>query len=135
MSAENHLQFLCNVGSADAIRVIENDEGKPSIVSFSIAVTEYRYNKETKAKENLTDWHKATAFGFVAQRIARFVEQGQKFLLVGRLAKDEYEKDGEKRYDYFIQVEDFAPISSGGGGSRSSEEVSSPVLDDDEFPF
>lgn len=140
MSAENRLSLLGNIGASDSIRVIDGEDGSsPSVVSFSIAVTEYRYNPETKQNEKMTDWHKATAFGFMAKRIVRFVEQGQRILVHGRLAKEEYEKDGQKRYDYFCQIEDFAPLSSRSDGDAvpAGQVAGANVqeMDEDEFPF
>ena len=135
MSAENRLSLLGNIGSADSIRVIDGEDG-PSVVSFSLAVTEYRYNPETKQNEKMTDWHKATAFGFMAKRIVRFVEQGQRILLHGRLAKEKYEYEGQDRWDYFCQIEDFAPLSSRSEGDAvPASAVAEANIDEDEFPF
>ena len=136
MSANNNLTLFGNVGGEQSIRTLENDEGKVSVLSFSLAVNEWRYNPETKQNEAMTDWHTIKAFGFVANRLARFVQPGQKLLLLGRLNKETYEKDGETRTTYNMQVEDFTLIS-GGRDNGSSDESSEPVaeLEDGEFPF
>ena len=140
MSAANQLTLLGNVGGANTIRTHQNNDGEVDVISFSLAVTEFRYNRDTKQNEKMTDWHTAKALGFNAKRIARFVEQGQKLLLKGRLYKETYEKDGETRIAFGIEVEDFELIS---GGSRSGSDApagesqtSDPDSDEeDEFPF
>jgi len=134
MSADNTLVLLGNVGSEETIRSFQNDEGKTTVVSFSLAVTEYRYNSETKQNEKMTDWHNAKAYGYVAGRIEQFVQKGQRLLLTGRLYKETYKKDGEDRQAYGIEIEDFTLVS--GGSDRKDKPVSPPAdYEENEFPF
>jgi len=138
MSAQNQLTLLGNVGGENTIRQSTNDEGKVTVISFSFAVNEWRYNKATNQKERMTDFHNAQAFGYVAGRLAQFVEQGQGLLLQGRLYKDQYtNSEGEQRTAYGIEVEDFALVGGGGRGASQDAEESdaSSGLEEDEFPF
>jgi len=134
---ENKVSMLGNVGSTDQIKVITGQDGKVSLVSFSLAVTEYRWNPATKQKEKMTDWWTVKAFGFVAPRVAQFIEQGTRLLVGGRMAQDAWEdNEGNKRRSYYVELQDFAPLST-----RQSDPAPSPaatVQDDaaaNDFPF
>ena len=54
-----------------------------------------------------TLWLNCTAWGGIAEVISKHVTKGQEILIVGRISFSRWEKDGQKRMDLFITVEEF----------------------------
>lgn len=99
-----------------------------AIAGFSIAVNR-RFAKE---KEKDADFFSCTAFGKTAEFVEKYLHQGSKILLTGRLQNDNYtNREGEKVFAVKVMVEEleFAGAKTGGSsgekktGQNSPEEV------------
>jgi len=83
------------------------------------------------AKQERTDWHNCTQFFREEPKIAPYLTKGKAIIVTGKLRNESYEKDGEKKYKTYVQIErvDFVTGQSGkqgggdsgdaGGGGRS----------------
>jgi len=113
------------------MRVSQGDNAL-NIAKFSLAV-DRRFQRNG---EKETDFFNCTAFGKQADFVDRYLKQGTKILLVGRVQNDNYtNKEGQKVYDVRIMVEDieFAEsknASTDGSFSGSSSSGSSNVGND-----
>jgi len=72
-------------------------------VSFGIACQRDFKNKETG--ENETDFFNCTAWRGTAEFITKYFEKGRMIVIDGRLQRRDYEKDGVKHQNVFINVE------------------------------
>ena len=54
-----------------------------------------------------TLWLNCVAWSGIAETISKYVLKGQEVLIEGRLSCSKYEKDGMKRTDWFVTVENF----------------------------
>lgn len=66
--------------------------GETKVCNFSLATS------ERVKEENVTEWHNCTAFGNVAENLAKYKKKGETVLVEGRIKTEKYEKDGENRY-------------------------------------
>ena len=99
------------------MRVSQGDNSL-NIAKFSLAV-DRRFQKNG---EKETDFFNCTAFGKQADFVDRYLKQGTKILLVGRVQNDNYtNKNGEKVYSVQIIAEEieFAESKNSGGGAPS----------------
>jgi single-strand DNA-binding protein len=62
-----------------------------AITNLSVATN---YGKEDNQK---TTWHYVTVFGDLAENVASTMSKGSRVIVVGRLEKSQYEKDGVTR--------------------------------------
>lgn len=95
-------------------------EKSTAIASFSVAVNR-KYAKETD--EVKADFFNCTAFGKQAEFVEKYLKQGTKILLSGRVQNNNYtNKEGQKVYSTQIMVEEieFAESKAAATGNTPS---------------
>jgi len=90
-----------------------------AVCKFSIATS-----KKMKEGQEITQWHRCTAFGKTGELISRYVNKGQMLYVEGEINYSQYEKDGVTRYSTDIIVREFNFISGGGqsGGYGNNQQ-------------
>lgn len=95
------------------MRVSQGDNAL-NIAKFSLAV-DRRFQRNG---EKETDFFNCTAFGKQADFVDRYLKQGTKILLVGRIQNDNYtNKEGQKVYSVQIIAEEIEFAESKNAGS------------------
>lgn len=118
-----------------------------SIVKFFVAVD--RYNG--KNKEKTTDFIPVTAYRTDAESIVKYFSKGSMIGITGNIQTDTYEKNGEKRYTWKVNLEEFSFTGSKKETANSGEQPAAQqpapsyssadnsdfeeVVDDDDLPF
>ncbi len=87
--------------------------GGMAICKFSMATS-----RKKKGGEEITSWHRCTAFNKSGELIGQYVQKGQELLIDGELSYGQYEKDGQTVYTTNIIVNQFSFIS----GSKSQNQ-------------
>ena len=81
-----------------------------AVCKFSIATS-----KKRKDGQEVTQWHRCTAFDKAGELISRYVSKGSMLYIEGEITYSQYEKDGVTRYSTDIIVREFNFVGSGGG--------------------
>ena len=92
-----------------------------AIARFSIAVDRRFARKNSGADEPTADFFNCTAFGKLAEFTERYLKQGTKIVLVGRIENDNYtNKNGEKVYSVRVVAEEleFAESKAAAAGNN-----------------
>ena len=100
-------------------------EGQMAIARFTLAV-DRRFKKQGDAVT--ADFFNCTAFGKQAEFVEKYLKQGTKMVVIGRIQNDNYtNKDGQKVYSVQIIVEEmeFAE-SKASAGQREQEDNNMP---------
>ena len=98
------------------IRYAQGDN-QMAIARFSLAV-DRRFKRQGDPD---ADFFNCTAFGRQAEFVERYLKQGTKILLAGRVQNDNYtNKNGEKVYSVQIIAEEIEFAESKGSGSQQS---------------
>jgi len=114
---------------ADA-EVKELKESKRSVVSNSIAVNR---NTKNKVGEYETDFINFVVFDKTAEFLAKYINKGDLFGIVGRWQTRNYEdKDGKKRVANEVVVEQLELL---GSKKAKAEENSTFEIKDEDIPF
>ena len=87
----NNIHIVGNIGQEPELRF--SQAGK-AVLSFSVGTTMLK----GADKEKETTWHDCVAFGPEAENIAASCPKGTRVIVIGRLEKTSYEKDGKKNY-------------------------------------
>lgn len=66
-----------------------------SVCNFNLATNR-------RDKDETTDWHRIELWDNLAEIANRFLKKGSQVLIEGRIANDNYEKNGVKHYSYKI---------------------------------
>lgn len=96
MSDINKIVLTGRVGQEPEIK----QAGENTLAVFSIGVNQYRGSKEQD-----TAWWRCQVWGNRA-KVAEYIEVGMLLMIVGRVMVDTYEKDGEKKWSYYVDVDD-----------------------------
>ena len=106
-------------------------EKTTAIASFSVAVNR-KYAKETD--EVKADFFNCTAFGKQAEFVEKYLKQGTKILLSGRLQNNNYtNKEGQKVYGVQVMVEEIEFAESKATSASSGTQTSTPSFNPDGF--
>jgi single-strand DNA-binding protein len=83
-----------------------------AVVKFSVAVNRQRYDRQTNKWEDAgTDFHRVTAWNYLAQNCAESLSKGMRVVLVGELRQDHWtdEKTQEKRSGWSVTATAVGP--------------------------
>lgn len=148
MAGVNKIILLGRLGN---IPEISQTQSGLAVCKFSLATS-----KKRKDGEEVTSWHRCTAFGRTAEAINQYVSKGQQLYVEGELVYGQYEKDGIVRYTTDIFVNEFSFISDGNrsgqqqgydnqgyqqqpqqrqGYQQNSQQISFSPPKDDDIPF
>lgn len=98
----NKIILLGRIVRDPEVRYTQGDNSM-AIAKFSLAVNR-RFKKENEPE---ADFFNCTAFGKQAEFIEKYLKQGIKILLSGRIQNDNYtNKEGQKVYSIQIMVEE-----------------------------
>jgi len=81
-----------------------------AVCKFSLATS-----RKQKNGQEVTQWHRCTAFDKAGELIAKYVSKGNMLYIEGEINYSQYEKDGVTKYSTDIIVREFNFIGSGGG--------------------
>lgn len=142
MSSHNLITLVGNVGKAPEIRTV----GSGKVANFSLA-TSRQWKDKSGQKQEKTEWHRLVAWNAgqtgLADIVERYVQKGDKVLVVGALEYREWEKDGVTRTSAEIRVTDLRLLGGKKGdhepGDRepaAPRDVSAVLADEeDDLPF
>lgn len=104
----NSVQLIGNLGRNPEVK---NLAGGKTLVTFSLATTDYYTNKNGE-KVQETQWHNVVAFGKTAEIIRDYVEKGTEIALRGKVTYRSYEdKNGNKRMSTEIVADEVQILS------------------------
>ncbi|NUO44661.1 MAG: single-stranded DNA-binding protein [Streptomyces sp.] len=83
-----------------------------AVVKFSVAVNRQRYDRQKNSWEDAgTDFHRVTAWNYLAQNCAETLRKGMRVVLIGELRQDHWtdEKTNEKRSSWSVTASAVGP--------------------------
>ena len=111
---------------------IETTSSGVEYAKFTVAVN----RMVSKHKEKQTDFLPCTAWRQSAAFLCKYAHKGDGVCIEGRLESRKYEKDGQKRTAYDIQVDRVELAEKkGDGGQNAMPNGFTPVDGDGELPF
>lgn len=88
----NHVVLVGRLGADPQFR--STPSGK-SVCNFNLATNR-------RDKDETTDWHRIELWDSLADTASKFLKKGSQVLIEGRIANENYEKNGVKHYSYKI---------------------------------
>jgi single-strand DNA-binding protein len=136
----NKAIILGFVGKEPETRVFSAGDG---VTNFSIATTE-RYKDKTGEMKEVTEWHKISCFGKLAEIAANIVHKGSQVYVEGKITTRKWtDKSGVDRYmtevkcdvvQVLNKVESSKEVEVGAVSTHASEMLNSGI-EDDSVPF
>lgn len=99
----NKAQVMGHTGK-DA-KILNDKNGNPFAVTFSIATTEYFKDKETGETKDHTEWHNIICYNKkIFSMLEKYALKGRLIYVEGKLHTSQYDKDGESSKRYSTQI-------------------------------
>ena len=147
MASINKVIIVGNLGRDPENQYLPSGE---QVTSIAVATTENWTDKQSGEKKSLTEWHRISFFGKLAEIAGQYLKKGSPVYVEGKLRTQKYtDKDGIERYQTNIiadrmqmlgSKQDSGPNGNNGRNSYSEAKqtgrrpAAQPDLDDD-IPF
>ena len=149
MASVNKVIVVGNLGRDPENRYLPSGE---QVTSIAVATTESWKDKTTGEKQSLTEWHRISFFGKLAEIAGQYLKKGSQVYIEGRLRTRKYtDKEGIERYATEIIADTMQMLGSRQDGqstgrneyaeqtgrSRPEQRRTPPTADmlDDDIPF
>lgn len=128
--------FGVGVATADPeLRTI--GENATAVCTVNLAFNR-SYKDKSKEWQSEACFVRAQVWGSRAQRMSELVKKGQPIYICGYLKQDTWEKDGQKKVAYTINLRDFQLCQKNGKkkvDESQSTASTTPPSDNDDIPF
>jgi single-strand DNA-binding protein len=124
MASVNKCIIVGNLGRDPEMRYMPSGD---AIASIAVATSYKSKDKNTGEAKELTEWHRISAFGRLAEIMGQYLKKGSSVYVEGRLQTRKYtDKDGIERYATDIIAENMQMLGGRGDGAGSGGGQAAP---------
>lgn len=123
MRGMNKVMLVGTLGKDPDIRQAKNGQ---SVAQLSVATSEQWMDKQTKQKQERTEWHRVVIFGKLADIAGQYLSKGSQVYLEGKLQTRKWQDQaGIERYSTEVVLDmTGVMLMLGGGGTERRDSVS-----------
>ncbi|GAB3459025.1 single-stranded DNA-binding protein [Massilia terrae] len=123
MASVNKVIIVGNLGRDPEIRYMPSGD---AIANIAVATSYRSKDRNTGEQKELTEWHRISFFGRLAEIVGQYLKKGSSVYVEGRLQTRKYtDKDGIERYATDIIAENMQMLGGRqgmGGGDMGMDE-------------
>ncbi len=124
MASVNKVIILGNLGRDPEIRYMPSGD---AIANIAVATSYKSKDKNTGEQKEVTEWHRISFFGRLAEIVGQYLKKGSSVYVEGRLQTRKYtDKDGVEKYATDIVAENMQMLGGragmGGGDNGGMDE-------------
>jgi single-strand DNA-binding protein len=137
MASVNKVIIVGNLGRDPEVRYMPSGD---AIANIAVATSYKSKDRNTGEQKELTEWHRISFFGRLAEIVAQYLKKGSSIYVEGRLQTRKYtDKDGIERYATDVIAEnmqmlggrqgmggDSGGMGGGMGGGGMDDDYSAP---------
>ena len=114
MPSVNKVIIVGNLGRDPEIRYMPSGD---AIANIAVATSYKSKDRNTGEQKELTEWHRISFFGRLAEIVGQYLKKGSSVYVEGRLQTRKYtDKDGIERYATDIIAENMQMLGGRNGG-------------------
>lgn len=144
MASVNKAIILGNIGKDPEVRYTASGE---AMCNITVATSENWKDKATGEKKELTEWHRISFFGKLAEIAGQYLKKGSQVYVEGSIRTRKWtDKEGQERYTTEIRGDemkmlggksDSANVHEQKAPDSANSQKQKPVFDDigDSIPF
>lgn len=124
MASVNKAIIIGHLGRDPESRYLPSGE---AVCNFSVATSESWKDKTTGEKKELTEWHRISAFGKLAEICGEYLKKGSQVYVEGRIQTRKWQdKDGQDRYTTEIRADQMRMLGGKPDGQRQESAGTAP---------
>ncbi|MBB6134558.1 single-strand DNA-binding protein [Massilia aurea] len=132
MASVNKVIIVGNLGRDPEVRYMPSGD---AIANIAVATSYKSKDRNTGEQKELTEWHRISFFGRLAEIVAQYLKKGSSVYVEGRLQTRKYtDKDGIERYATDVIAENMQMLGGrqgmggdgGGMGGGMDDDYSAP---------
>lgn len=114
MASVNKVIIVGNLGRDPEIRYMPSGD---AIANIAVATSYKSKDRNTGEQKELTEWHRISFFGRLAEIVGQYLKKGSSVYVEGRLQTRKYtDKDGVEKYATDIIAENLQMLGGRAGG-------------------
>jgi len=115
MASVNKVIIVGNLGRDPEIRYMPSGD---AIANIAVATSYRSKDRNTGEQKELTEWHRISFFGRLAEIVGQYLKKGSSVYVEGRLQTRKYtDKDGIEKYATDIIAENMQMLGGRGDGA------------------
>ena len=125
MASVNKVIIVGNLGRDPEMRYMPSGD---AIANIAVATSYKTKDKNTGEQKELTEWHRISFFGRLAEIVGQYLKKGSSVYVEGRLQTRKYtDKDGVEKYATEIVAENMQMLGGGtGAGAGDGQQQGAP---------
>ena len=119
MASVNKAIIVGNMGKDPEVRYTASGE---AMCNITVATSENWKDKATGEKKELTEWHRISFFGKLAEICGQYLKKGSQVYVEGSIRTRKWtDKDGQERYTTEIRGDEMKMLGSKSDGGQRSQ--------------
>lgn len=122
MASVNKVILVGNLGADPEVRYLPSGD---AVANIRLATTDRYKDKQSGEFKEMTEWHRVTFFGRLAEVVSEYLKKGSSVYIEGRIRTRKYQaQDGTDRYATEILADQMQMLGGRGGndGDEGSEQ-------------
>ncbi|MBP0588914.1 single-stranded DNA-binding protein [Paraburkholderia sp. LEh10] len=124
MASVNKVILVGNLGADPEVRYLPSGD---AVANIRLATTDRYKDKQTGEFKEMTEWHRVSFFGRLAEIVSEYLKKGSSVYIEGRIRTRKYQaQDGTDRYSTEIVADQMQMLGgrggAGGGGGGGGDE-------------
>lgn len=119
MASVNKVIIVGNLGRNPDIRYLPSGD---AIANIAVATSYQHKDRNTGEQKEITEWHRITFFGRLAEIVGQYLKKGSSVYVEGRLQTRKYVKNGVDHYATDIIAEEMQMLGGPAGANRDASQ-------------
>ncbi|MEM5316064.1 single-stranded DNA-binding protein [Paraburkholderia sp. JHI869] len=116
MASVNKVILVGNLGAEPEVRYLPSGD---AVANIRLATTDRFKDKASGEFKEMTEWHRVSFFGRLAEIVAEYLKKGSSVYIEGRIRTRKWQaQDGTDRYSTEIVADQMQMLGGRGGGER-----------------
>lgn len=120
MASVNKVILVGNLGADPEVRYLPSGD---AVANIRLATTDRYKEKESGELKEVTEWHRVSFFGRLAEIVSEYLKKGSSVYVEGRIRTRKWQgQDGQDRYTTEIVAEQMQMLGGNGKGRTGDSE-------------
>ncbi|WP_322068159.1 single-stranded DNA-binding protein [Paraburkholderia bannensis] len=123
MASVNKVILVGNLGAEPEVRYLPSGD---AVANIRLATTDRYKDKASGEFKEMTEWHRVSFFGRLAEIVSEYLKKGSSVYIEGRIRTRKWQaQDGTDRYSTEIVADQMQMLGgrSGGGGASAGSDM------------